>query len=164
MPTIGPQGEHGLLATYGFAIVIYCDFSGYSDIARGLGKLMGIDIMRNFDLPYLATNPPEFWRKWHMSLSFWFRDYLFLPVSYALTRHIQRETIFGIKARIWVYILASLATMLLCGLWHGAAWTFVIWGAYHGVLLVGSSIVRCRLGVACEGSSLRQAESIKACR
>lgn len=130
------SGGVRLIATYGFAIQIYCDFSGYSDIARGLGRLMGIDIMRNFDLPYLAKNPPEFWRRWHISLSFWFRDYLFLPLAYALTRRTDRETILGIKAQLWIYAGASMITMLLCGLWHGAAWTFVVWGGFHGALMV----------------------------
>lgn len=130
------SGGACLVAVYGFAVQIYCDFSGYSDIARGLGRLMGLDIMRNFDLPYLAKNPTEFWRKWHISLSFWFRDYLFLPLAYGLTRRIQRETILGLKAQIWVYAIASMITMFICGLWHGAAWTFVIWGTYHGALMV----------------------------
>jgi D-alanyl-lipoteichoic acid acyltransferase DltB (MBOAT superfamily) len=131
------SGGACLLGVYGFAIQIYCDFSGYSDIARGLGRLMGIEIIRNFDLPYLAKNPPEFWRKWHISLSFWFRDYLFLPLAYVFSRQTARETILGIKTQLWVYAGASLTTMLLCGLWHGAAWTYVLWGLYHGALMVG---------------------------
>lgn len=130
------SGGACLLAAYGFAIQIYCDFSGYSDIARGLGRLLGIEIMRNFDLPYLSRNPSEFWRKWHISLSFWFRDYLFLPLAYVLSRRITREVILGLKSQLWVYAIAAMVTMLLCGLWHGAAWTFVIWGGFHGALMV----------------------------
>ncbi|MCA9726082.1 MAG: MBOAT family protein [Candidatus Eisenbacteria bacterium] len=113
-----------LVAIYGFAIQIYCDFSGYSDVARGLGKLMGIDIMRNFQIPYIATNPSEFWRRWHISLSTWLRDYLYVPLGGNR----------GSKLQTYRNLLV---TMILGGLWHGAAWTFVLWGVYQGVLLIG---------------------------
>jgi len=111
------------MAVYAFAYQIYCDFSGYSDIARGAAKLMGFELMVNFDRPYLATNPPEFWRRWHISLSRWLRDYLYIPLggSHGGPRRTYRNL---------------MLTMLLGGLWHGAAWTFVAWGAYHGLLLV----------------------------
>jgi alginate O-acetyltransferase complex protein AlgI len=113
-----------LLAVYAFAIQIYCDFSGYSDIARGLAKLMGIDIPKNFNLPYLSTNPAEFWQRWHISLSTWLRDYVYIPVG-------------GNRGGRWQVYRNLMITMVLGGLWHGAAWTFVIWGAFQGVLLVG---------------------------
>ncbi len=112
-----------LMSLYAFAFQILCDFAGYSNIARGLGKCMGIDIMVNFNLPYFATNPREFWRRWHISLSSWLRDYLYIPL--------------GGSRRGELTTCRNLAiTMLLGGLWHGASWTFVLWGAYHGLLLI----------------------------
>ena len=115
----------GLLAIVGiwaFALQIYGDFSGYTDIARGVSKLLGIELMLNFDRPYISRSPAEFWRRWHISLSTWLRDYLYIPLGG--NRGTARRT----------YINLMLV-MLLGGLWHGAAWTFVAWGAYHGVLL-----------------------------
>lgn len=112
-----------LLGVYAFAYQIYCDFSGYSDMARGIAKLMGFELMINFRQPYLATNPSDFWRRWHISLSTWLRDYLYIPLGG--NRSGPRRT----------YINLML-TMLLGGLWHGANWTFVMWGGYHGLLLV----------------------------
>jgi alginate O-acetyltransferase complex protein AlgI len=107
----------------GYAYQIYFDFAGYSNMAVGLGLLFGFHIPQNFNSPYRALNPADFWRRWHMSLSRWFRDYVYLPM---LGRR-------PAKSRIaWVTFL----TMALCGLWHGAGWTFVVWGAYHGFLLV----------------------------
>ena len=118
-----PFGGAVLVALYAFAVQIYCDFSGYSDIARGLSKLMGIDIRLNFKLPYFASNPAEFWRRWHISLSTWLRDYLYIPLGG--NRKGTRRTCINL-----------MLTMILGGLWHGAAWTFVIWGAYQGLLLM----------------------------
>ncbi len=111
-----------LVGVYAFAFQIYGDFSGYSDMARGLARLMGFDLMLNFNNPYFARNPSDFWRRWHISLSTWLRDYLYIPLGG--NRKGERRT----------YINLSL-TMLLGGLWHGAAWTFVVWGAYQGLLL-----------------------------
>ncbi|MCC6682423.1 MAG: MBOAT family protein [Phycisphaeraceae bacterium] len=105
-----------------FAFQIYCDFSGYTDIARGCGKLMGIDIMLNFNLPYFASNPREFWTRWHISLSTWLRDYLYIPLG-------------GNRHGNWNTYRNLMITMLLGGLWHGAAWNFVLWGFFHGLLL-----------------------------
>lgn len=113
-----------LVGIYAFALQIYGDFSGYTDIARGIAKLMGIELAFNFNLPYLAQNPPEFWRRWHISLSTWLRDYLYIPLGG--NRHGEARTYRNL-----------LLTMLLGGLWHGAAWHFVAWGAYHGSLLAG---------------------------
>ena len=111
-----------LLGMYAFAIQIYCDFSGYSDIARGSSRLFGIELMRNFEQPYLSRSITEFWRRWHISLSSWLHDYLYVPLG-------------GNKrGRVRTYV-NLIVTMLLGGLWHGAAWTFVIWGGLHGVLL-----------------------------
>jgi len=116
-------GAAVLLGTYAFALQIYCDFSGYTDIARGTARMLGFDICINFRLPYLATNPSDFWQRWHISLSSWLRDYLYIPLGGS--RHGRLKT------------LRNLAiTMLLGGLWHGASWHFVAWGAFHGLLLI----------------------------
>jgi len=121
----GWQGSGGeaLVAVYAYAFQIYCDFSGYSDVARGIAKFMGFDVMVNFNLPYFATNPSEFWRRWHISLSTWLRDYVYIPLG-------------GSRKGSWVTNRNLMATMVLVGLWHGAAWTFVFWGMYYGALLI----------------------------
>ncbi len=111
-----------IVATYLFALQIYCDFSGYSDIARGTAKLMGFDLMVNFNLPYFSVNPREFWQRWHISLSTWLRDYLYVPLGG--NKHGELKTYRNL-----------MATMLLGGLWHGAAWNFVFWGVYQGAIL-----------------------------
>ena len=140
-----PAGHPGSLAvlagTAAFAFQIYGDFSGYSDIARGTSKLMGIELNINFLFPYFVRTPQEFWRHWHISLSTWLRDYLFLPVSYALSRRLDGVRWLGLRDEVWIYCGATLVTMLLGGLWHGAAWNFVLWGGYQGLLLVTFRIV-----------------------
>ena len=115
-------GNEVLVASYAFAFQIYGDFSGYSDIARGISKLLGIDIMVNFRFPYFVTNPRDFWRNWHISLSTWLRDYLYIPLG-------------GSKCANTLLYRNIMITMLLGGLWHGANWTFILWGFYHGILL-----------------------------
>lgn len=117
------DGVRLLVAIYAFALQIYCDFSGYSDIARGTAKLLGFDIMVNFKLPYFAKNPADFWRRWHISLSTWLRDYLYIPLG-------------GNRAGSFKLYRNLMITMLLGGLWHGAAWTFVLWGGFHGIILI----------------------------
>jgi len=117
-----PTGGEVLIALYAFAFQIYCDFAGYSNIARGLAKVMGIELSVNFNLPYFATNPEDFWRRWHITLSNWIRDYVFLP-AYIGLRNLGRS---GMLISIFV-------TYTLIGLWHGAAITFVAWGVYHAV-------------------------------
>jgi len=123
------SGLEILLATYAFAWQIYCDFSGYSDVARGICRLLGFELMLNFNLPYLALNPPDFWRRWHISLSTWLRDYLYIPLG-------------GNRGGSWRTYRNLALTMLLGGLWHGAAWTFLVWGAYQGALLIGHRLLR----------------------
>ncbi len=110
------------VAVYAFAFQIYFDFAGYSDIARGSARLLGFELMVNFRLPYLAEDPSDFWRRWHISLSQWFRDYVYIPLGG--DRGSRLRTLGNLTV-----------TMLLAGLWHGAAWTFVAWGAWHGLLL-----------------------------
>lgn len=116
------HGVDILVGILAFTIQIYCDFSGYSDIARGICKLMGFELMVNFRLPYFALNPSDFWTRWHISLSSWLRDYLYIPLG-------------GNRLGNFYTYRNLMLTMLLGGLWHGAAWNFVIWGAYHGTLL-----------------------------
>ena len=127
------------LATLFYSFQIYCDFSGYSDMAIGMGRVLGFKLMDNFKQPYLAKSISEFWRRWHISLSTWLRDYLFLPISYSLIRKIDKSKLklftLNIKVEAWAYITSVLCTMLLCGLWHGANWTFVLWGLIHGLYL-----------------------------
>lgn len=117
------SGPLVVLGTVAFGLQIYGDFSGYSDIARGLAKVLGFDIMLNFNLPYAATNVREFWRRWHISLSTWLRDYLYLCLGG------NRRG--AVRTRVNLFL-----TMLLGGLWHGAAWNFVLWGGWHGAGLL----------------------------
>lgn len=118
-----PSGGITILGVYAFAFQIYCDFSGYTDIARGIAKIMGFDFVLNFRLPYFATNPSDFWRRWHISLSTWLRDYLYKPLGGNRGGELKTNR-------------NLLITMVLGGLWHGAAWNFIIWGFYHGILLI----------------------------
>ena len=113
-----------LIYVLAFAIQIYGDFSGYSNIARGLAKFFGVELMVNFRQPYLSRNPSDFWQRWHISLSSWFRDYLYMPLG-------------GNRKGIFYTCRNLTITMFLAGLWHGAAWNFVLWGVYQGVLLAG---------------------------
>ncbi|MFO7693544.1 MAG: MBOAT family O-acyltransferase [Vicinamibacterales bacterium] len=139
-----PGGLAIVLATVAFAFQIYGDFSGYSDIARGASKLVGIELMVNFRFPYFVRTPQEFWTHWHISLSEWLRDYLFLPLSFAFSRRLDGVRWFGLRDDVWIYAAATMVTMLLAGLWHGAAWTFVLWGAYQGALLVAFRLLALR--------------------
>ena len=118
-----PTGAEVLVATYAFAFQIYGDFAGYSNMARGISKLLGIELNVNFLFPYFVTSPQEFWRHWHISLSTWLRDYLYIPLG-------------GSRGRAPRTTRNLMMTMVLGGLWHGAAWTFVLWGAYQGIALV----------------------------
>ena len=124
-----------LQGAVGYAIQIYCDFSGYSDMAIGAARIMGFRSPENFQLPYSARDVTDFWRRWHISLSSWLRDYAFLPLAYALSRRLTAERYAGVRVDVVVYVAAILATFTLCGLWHGASWTFVLWGALHGLAL-----------------------------
>ncbi len=112
-----------IAATILFGIQIYCDFSGYANIAIGVGRIFGFKIPENFDMPYFTRNIQIFWRKWHMTLSRFIRDYVYIPLGGNRKGHL----------RTYVNLFAS---MVICGFWHGAAWTFVIWGAYHGIMLL----------------------------
>ena len=125
-----------LQGAFGYAVQIYCDFSGYSDMAIGAARVMGYRTPENFQMPYAATDITDFWRRWHISLSFWLRDYLFLPLAYGLSRRMPDERYAGVRVDVAVYVTAIMVTFLVCGLWHGASWTFVLWGLLHGAALV----------------------------
>jgi alginate O-acetyltransferase complex protein AlgI len=122
-------GFHFLLATLFFAFQIYCDFAGYSYIAIGAGRVLGYQTMDNFNHPYGAQTISDFWRKWHISLSTWFRDYLYIPLG-------------GNRVPVSKHYANLIIVFLICGLWHGANWTFVVWGGIHGAYLVFSLITR----------------------
>lgn len=117
------SGYEGVMAIVGFSAQIYCDFSGYSDISIGMASIMGFDLGKNFDFPYQARNLSDFWRRWHISLSTWMRDYVYIPLG-------------GNRCSKWRMYLNNMITMLVAGLWHGASWMFVAWGAGHGAGLI----------------------------
>jgi len=130
------------LAVLAYAGQIYYDFSGYTDMAIGVARMAGIEYPENFRHPYASRSIAEFWQRWHITLSTWLRDYLFLPLAYAVSRRIREDRPLGIRAETWAYCGATLLTMLLGGLWHGASWTFVAWGALHGMALAVQRLVR----------------------
>jgi D-alanyl-lipoteichoic acid acyltransferase DltB (MBOAT superfamily) len=117
------MGPPLIISTLFFSIQIYCDFSGYSDIAIGSARIMGFRLMKNFDRPYASKSIPEFWRRWHISLSTWFKDYVYIPLG-------------GNRVVIWRRYYNLLIVFLISGLWHGASWNFIIWGGIHGILLI----------------------------
>lgn len=121
-------GFEVIAGAYLFAFQIYCDFSGYSDIARGCAKCLGIELMVNFNYPYIALNPSDFWKRWHISLSSWLADYLYIPLG-------------GNKGGTLLTYRNLSLTMLLGGLWHGASWVYVLWGAYQGIFLIGHRLL-----------------------
>ncbi len=128
-----PDGSAVFLGTLLFALQIYCDFAGYSEIAAGSARLLGIRLMRNFDRPYLSRSLRDFWRRWHISLSRWLTDYVYIPLG-------------GSRRGLGRQLLAVLAVFAVSGLWHGADWTFVVWGLLHGTLFALEALLR-RTGV-----------------
>jgi alginate O-acetyltransferase complex protein AlgI len=130
------DGSMLLLGAFYYAFQIYGDFSGYSDIAIGTARLLGFNLMQNFNYPYFSKNIGEFWKKWHISLSGWLNEYLFLPISYSLARKLSRRKYFGVRADKINYSIAITVTFFLCGLWHGANWTFIIWGLLFAFYLI----------------------------
>ena len=124
------------LGIIAFTFKIYFDFSGYSDMAIGIAKVFGYTFKENFDFPYISQNITEFWRRWHVSLGLWFRDYIFFPISGSLTKKK-----WGLTP---VYLTASLVVWVLTGFWHGAAWNFIIWGLYFAVLIILEKLVLSR--------------------
>ncbi|MCW8934270.1 MAG: MBOAT family protein [Gammaproteobacteria bacterium] len=122
-PVSDLSGPEIMVGIYAFAFQIYGDFSGYSSIAQGIAKLMGFNLSWNFKMPYFASNPSDFWQRWHITLSAWLRDYLYVPLG-------------GNRLGKLLTLRNLMLTMLLGGLWHGAGWTFIAWGFYHGLLLI----------------------------
>ena len=158
------SGFECLMGIYGYALQIYCDFSGYSDMAIGLGRMFGFTFPENFDYPYLARSVTDFWRRWHQTLGQWFRDYVYIPLGGSRTTRAK-----------WIRNVA--VVWLLTGLWHGAAWNFVLWGGYFGLLLLterlwlGKRLARAPAAVqhalllllVTLGFVLFRAESLQAC-
>jgi D-alanyl-lipoteichoic acid acyltransferase DltB (MBOAT superfamily) len=132
----GYSGSTLLVGAVLYAVQIYADFSGYSHMAIGTGRLFGFSLMQNFAYPYFGRDISEFWKRWHISLTTWFRDYLFLPLSVTVSRGIKKEKVFFVKADLFIYIIASIVTWFLTGLWHGANYTFIVWGMIHGFCLI----------------------------
>jgi D-alanyl-lipoteichoic acid acyltransferase DltB (MBOAT superfamily) len=135
------QGLNVLMAVYFYAFQIYCDFSGYSDMAIGLCRLFGIRSLENFARPYSSISLSDFWNRWHMTLSTWLRDYLFLPVSYAL---LPRGASTRLRSEHTAYVGGIMVTMILGGLWHAPSWTMMTWGGLHGVYLALGHLSRKR--------------------
>ena len=135
------SGSELLLGAVFFAFQIYGDFSGYSDIALGTSRLLGIELLKNFNFPYFSRDIAEFWRRWHISLSTWFRDYLYIPLG-------------GSKVGMWVKVRNTFIIFLVSGFWHGANWTFIIWGSLHALYIMPSIILgtnRNNLGIVAQG-------------
>lgn len=130
------SGSTLIIGALFFSIQIYADFAGYSNIAIGLGKLFGFSIVKNFAYPYFSKDITEFWKRWNISLTIWFRDYIFLPIAFSLTRRIKREKFFFINKELVVYSVGIIVTWSLTGLWHGANYTFIVWGMIQGLLLI----------------------------
>ncbi len=122
------KGIPVIVASVFFAFQIYCDFSGYTDIAIGSSRLLGKNLIKNFNLPYLSSSFSEFWKRWHISLSSWFRDYVYIPLG-------------GNKVSSFRHYINLIVTFLISGLWHGANFTFIVWGAMHGALIAAESLV-----------------------
>jgi alginate O-acetyltransferase complex protein AlgI len=126
------------LAAFAYTGQIFCDFSGYSDMAIGLARLLGFRLKANFNLPYCAHDIADFWRRWHISLSTWMRDYVYIPLGGSQQGEFKKH-------------VNLFATMLICGVWHGANWQFVLWGGYHGILLVMTHFLK-KVGLRTDGA------------
>ncbi|MBC8343507.1 MAG: MBOAT family protein [Bacteroidetes bacterium] len=119
-----------------YAMQIYFDFSGYSDMAIGIGRILGFKIPENFKNPYIANNVIDFWRRWHITLTNWFRDYLFFPLAFSFSKKMGKGKYLNLKTDYYIYFFTSLITFGLIGFWHGASWAFLLWGLYHGIWLI----------------------------
>ena len=122
-------GIETLLGVYGYTIQIYCDFSGYSDIAIGTSRLFGFNLKQNFAFPYFSRDIAEFWRRWHISLSTWFRDYLYIPLG-------------GSRGSKIIQVRNVFIIFIVSGFWHGANWTFIVWGGLHALLFIPSVLTK----------------------
>ena len=135
-------GPSILMATVFYAFQLYFDFSAYSDIARGAGRILGFDLSLNFNRPYAATSIKEFWTRWHITLSTWLRDYVFLPVAYSLSGKLTRNRYFGMKTEKIIYVISITITFFLCGIWHGAGWNYIIWGLLFAFYLALAHLLK----------------------
>lgn len=131
-----PQEHNGtslIIATIFFAFQIYADFSGYTDIALGSAKLLGFNLTDNFKRPYFATSVKDFWNRWHITLSTWLRDYLFVPIAYYLSGRMKKQKYLFVASEKWIYLIAIMITFTICGIWHGVGWTYLMWGILFGI-------------------------------
>ncbi|MEI8005964.1 MAG: MBOAT family O-acyltransferase [Bacteroidota bacterium] len=119
-----------------YMLQIYYDFSGYTDMAIGIGRMFGFRFSENFNFPYTSKSIRDFWRRWHITLSTWLRDYVFLPIAYSTSRKLKKENYSGMRVDNLIYSIATIITFFICGFWHGAAWTFIVWGLVFGLLLL----------------------------
>ncbi len=134
-------GSTLILGIFLFTVQIYADFAGYSNIAIGIGKLLGFNIMKNFAYPYFARDIREFWKRWNISLTTWFRDYIFLPIAYFISRKIKSDRFYLIQTEILIYTVGIIVTWMLTGLWHGANYTFIVWGLLQGFFLFINHVI-----------------------
>lgn len=131
------SGSELLIAALLYSLQLYCDFSAYSEIAVGSARILGFNLTDNFNAPYFSKSITEFWTRWHISLSTWLRDYLFLPIAYKTVRIVKKDLL-NIKPEVLSYIFATSITMFIAGLWHGDTWSFAVWGLLHGLFLITS--------------------------
>lgn len=136
IPTESLSFSLAWIGVIAFALQIYLDFSGYTDMAVGIGQMLGFNIPENFNYPYISKSIKDFWKRWHITLSKWLQFYLFLPIAYGVMRKIRGDRLMKIRVENLAYFIASFFTMAICGLWHGAEWTFVLWGVFHGIVLI----------------------------
>jgi alginate O-acetyltransferase complex protein AlgI len=141
-PSLSGSSPYCWAAVTAFALQIYFDFAGYTDIARGLARLMGYELPINFNRPYISRSLRDFWLRWHISLMTWFRDYVFLPIAYGLLRIWKQERIAGMRTETLASCIGALVTWLLCGLWHGSASSFIFWGGLNGILICIEHLTR----------------------
>jgi len=130
------DGSILLIATVFYAFQIYIDFSSYIDIARGAGAMLGFKLSMNFNRPYSSHSIKEFWTRWHITLSTWLRDYIFLPSAYYVSRMFKKERYAGVRSDHLIYAIAIILTFFICGIWHGVGWNYVIWGELFAIFLV----------------------------
>ena len=136
------KGIPVIIATVFFSFQIYADFSGYTDMAIGSARIFGYKLSDNFRSPYISKSISEFWTRWHITLSQWLRDYVFLPIAYAVARRSKIAAFLRIKVDSAGYIIATVITMTLIGAWHGAGWTFIAWGLLHGIYMISSHFTK----------------------
>ncbi|MBN2789754.1 MAG: MBOAT family protein [Candidatus Delongbacteria bacterium] len=134
------NGNSVLLGTIYFSFQLYFDFNGYSNMAIGISKMLGIPVERNFEYPYLSRTIADFWKRWHISLTRWFRDYIFLPISFIVSRKVKQDSVFNTD--LMIYSIGIIITWTLTGLWHGSNWTFIVWGMIHAFLLILNKTLR----------------------